>query len=58
MIATITDLEMEIKLEPASPYVQLPLSPESIYIESNKVDAKVERGPINARCNFKVSFSF
>ena len=45
---------MEIKLEPASPYIQLPLSPAPSQCESNRLDSLVETNSISSLCDFKV----
>ncbi|XP_033353514.1 cyclic AMP-dependent transcription factor ATF-6 alpha isoform X2 [Bombus vosnesenskii] len=49
------DVKMEIKLEPASPYIQLPLSPASSQCESNRLDSLVETNSISSICDFKTS---
>lgn len=52
------DVKMEIKLEPATPYVQLPLSPALSYSESNKsnkLDSPIETNSIGSLCNFKTT---
>ncbi|XP_071855860.1 bZIP_ATF6 domain-containing protein ATf6 isoform X3 [Bombus fervidus] len=49
------DVKMEIKLEPASPYIQLPLSPAPSQCESNRLDSLVETNSISSLCDFKTS---
>ncbi|CAL7948068.1 unnamed protein product [Xylocopa violacea] len=52
------DVKMEIKLEPATPYVQLPLSPALSCSESNKsnkLDSQIETNSIASLCNFKTT---
>ncbi|KOC65920.1 hypothetical protein WH47_12719 [Habropoda laboriosa] len=50
----VNDIKMEIKLEPVSPYIQLPLSPASSYSESNRLDPQIETNSTTSLCEFKV----
>ncbi|KZC07838.1 PREDICTED: cyclic AMP-dependent transcription factor ATF-6 alpha [Dufourea novaeangliae] len=45
------NVKMEIKLEPVSPYVQLPLSPALSHSESSR--SEVDADSVNFLCNFK-----
>ncbi|XP_043254486.1 cyclic AMP-dependent transcription factor ATF-6 alpha [Colletes gigas] len=47
------DVNMEIKLEPASPYVQLPLSPALSHSESSRYELQVETDSVSPLCDFK-----
>nr|XP_012152167.1 PREDICTED: cyclic AMP-dependent transcription factor ATF-6 alpha isoform X2 [Megachile rotundata] len=50
---SINDAEIEIKLEPMSPYVQLPLSPIPNQLESNKLDAQIENSFVTSSYDLK-----
>lgn len=56
MLSVITDADkqVKIKLEPISPYVQLPLSPPSSQSECYRPDSQVETSSNVSICNFKV----
>ncbi|XP_076182946.1 bZIP_ATF6 domain-containing protein ATf6 isoform X1 [Ptiloglossa arizonensis] len=47
------DVNLEIKLEPSSPYVQLPLSPASSHSESSRSESQVEIDSVAPLCDFK-----
>ncbi|XP_026669739.1 cyclic AMP-dependent transcription factor ATF-6 alpha [Ceratina calcarata] len=49
------DVKMDIKLEPVSPYVQLPLSPALSQCESNKLDSQVEINSTTSLSDFKTT---
>lgn len=48
------DAEVEIKLEPMSPCIELPLSPIQNQSESNKLDGQMETTPVTTLSDFKV----
>ncbi|XP_076675280.1 bZIP_ATF6 domain-containing protein ATf6 isoform X1 [Andrena cerasifolii] len=45
--------KVEIKLEPASPYLQLPLSPEPTHSESSRFESQVEVDSVTSLCDLK-----
>nr|XP_031848384.1 cyclic AMP-dependent transcription factor ATF-6 alpha isoform X1 [Nomia melanderi]XP_031848385.1 cyclic AMP-dependent transcription factor ATF-6 alpha isoform X1 [Nomia melanderi]XP_031848386.1 cyclic AMP-dependent transcription factor ATF-6 alpha isoform X1 [Nomia melanderi] len=47
------DVKTEIKLEPASPYMQLPLSPVSSHSESSTSESQMEVDSVISLCDFK-----
>lgn len=53
-VITDADKKVRIKLEPTSPYVQLPLSPASSQSECYRPDSQVEISSNVSTCNFKV----
>ncbi|XP_017757301.1 PREDICTED: cyclic AMP-dependent transcription factor ATF-6 alpha [Eufriesea mexicana] len=49
------NVKMEIKLEPASPYMQLPLSPTTNNCESDKLNSQIKTNSIASFHDFKTS---
>ena len=53
-VITDADKKVRIKLEPTSPYIQLPLSPASSQNECYRPDSQVETSSNLSTCSFKV----
>ncbi|CAK9821710.1 Cyclic AMP-dependent transcription factor ATF-6 alpha [Anthophora retusa] len=51
----VNDVKMKIKLEPASPYIQLPVSPAPSYSEFNRLDSQIETNSATSLCDFKAT---
>ncbi|CAK9810656.1 Cyclic AMP-dependent transcription factor ATF-6 alpha [Anthophora plagiata] len=51
----VNDVKMEIKLEPTSPYIQLPVSPAPSYSEFNRLDSQIETNSATSLCDFKAT---
>lgn len=53
-VITDADKKVRIKLEPTSPYIQLPLSPVLSQSECYRPDSQIETSSNVSTCNFKV----